>query len=76
MKLNKAITKGKLGAWKDAQVRMNPGDRSQWVVMLRNSHNKSFIIADDNDNPITTDDMNKLAELIKSIGLKEYAVFL
>jgi hypothetical protein len=76
MKLNEAITLGQVGAWQEAQVRMNPGNRSQWFVMLLNSHNKSFILADDDDNPITTDDMNALAELIKSIGLKEYAVFI
>ncbi|MFT5888643.1 MAG: hypothetical protein ACI9BO_001466 [Zhongshania sp.] len=55
---------------------MNPGNRSQWFVMLLNSHNKSFILADDHDNPITIDDMNALAELIKSIGLKDYTVFI
>jgi hypothetical protein len=76
MKLNEAITLGQARAWQEAQVRMNPGNRSQWFVMLLNSHNKSFILADDHDSPITIDDMNALAELIKSIGLKDYTVFI
>jgi hypothetical protein len=29
MKLNEAITLGQAGAWQEAQVRMNPGNRDQ-----------------------------------------------
>lgn len=76
MKLNDAIAMGKESVWIEAQVRANPGSLAQWFVTLRNTSNKYFILADDDDDPITMDDMNALAELIKSIGLKEFSVFL
>ncbi|MFA7552619.1 MAG: hypothetical protein WCY88_00125 [Spongiibacteraceae bacterium] len=76
MKLNNAIAMGETGAWKEAQIRANPGSRSQWFVTLYNDQNKSFILADNDDNPITVDDINVLTQLIKSIGLKELTIFL
>jgi len=76
MKLNDAIEWGKLGRWQDVQVRISPGSPSQWFVMLRDVQHKSYILADNEDQPIATEDMNKLAQLIRAIGQKEFTAFL
>ena len=76
MKLNEAIELGKQSEWLEAHVRMNPADRKQWYVTLRDIHNKSFILADNDDKPIAMEDMHALARVIQSIGLVEFTVIL
>lgn len=76
MKLNDAISPGVKDTWVEAQVRLSPGSRNHWFIMLRDTNNKSFILADNDDTPISSDDLNELARLMKSIGLKEFTGFL
>lgn len=76
MKLDNAVALGKAGAWEEAQVRVSPNNRTQWFVMLRDNHSKSFVLVDNDDTPIATDDMNTLVQLIKSLGLNDFTVFL
>lgn len=76
MKLDDAISHGENDSWVEAQVRLSPGSRTHWFIMLRDTNNKSFILADNDDNPISSDDVNELARLIKSTGLKEFIGFL
>lgn len=74
MKLNNAMALGNEGAWKKAQVRMSPGSKTQWFVMLHDIHSKAFILADNDDNAIATDDVNTLVKLIQSVGLRTFTV--
>lgn len=76
MKLSNAIAIGKEGKWIEAEVRKNPSDQSQWFVMLRNSDHKPFMLADDEDTPITLNELDSISDLIQSIGVKEFKVFL
>ncbi len=74
MKLDEAIELGAQGVWNEAQARMDPSSPAQWFVMLRDVHYKSFILADNDDNPISSEDLNALAQLVRSIGLKDFTV--
>ncbi|QIB66886.1 hypothetical protein [Kineobactrum salinum] len=76
MKLNEAIEMGKTGCWRDAQVRLTPGSRSKWFVMLHDTRYKTYVLADDEDRPIADEDLNTLSRLIQTIGLKEFTVCL
>lgn len=76
MKLDDAITLGKTGTWTEAQIRPDPQNRNLWFVMLRDAQHRSFMLADNDDIPITSTDVNTLAQLIKSVGLKEFIAFL
>ena len=76
MKLNEAIELGKVGHWQDAQIRISPGSLNHWFVMLRDTQYKFFVLADNEDLSITTDHINELAQLIRSVGLKEFTVYL
>lgn len=76
MKLDDAIALGITDTWVEAQVRLSPGSRTHWFIMLRDANNKSFILADNDDSPISSDDVNELARLLKSMGLKEFTGFL
>lgn len=76
MKLDEAIELGEKGLWQDAQIRVSPGGLDQWFVMLRDKHYKFFVLADNEDLSIITDNINELAKLIRSVGLKEFTVYL
>ena len=76
MKLNEAIKLGKKGRSQDAQVRISPDNRKQWFVMLHDSCNKAYVLADNDDRPIATEDLNELVPLAKSLGLKDFTIFL
>jgi hypothetical protein len=76
MKLDEAIALGAQGTWSEAQVRLSPGRRNHWFVLLRDSGNKSFILADNADKAISSSDLNELARLIQSLGLREFTTFL
>jgi hypothetical protein len=76
MKLDNAVALGKSAAWQVAQVRTSPDNRRQWFVMLRDKSSKSYVLADNSDKPIVTEDLNSLVELIKSLGLNDFTVFL
>lgn len=76
MKLDEAITRGQAGDWLEAQVRVSPSNRQRWFVMLQDSALKSYILADRNDQPIETSDLNELLALLRSLGLKEFTVYL
>ncbi len=74
MKLDNAIELGTQGVWKEARVMVSPSHPAQWFVMLRDIHYKSFILADNDDSPISMDDLNALAQLIRAVGLKDFTV--
>jgi hypothetical protein len=76
MKLNEAIELGKAAHWQGAQVRVRPGNPDHWFVMLQDAHHKSYVLADNDDKPIAAEEMNRIVELIRRIGLKEFTVFL
>ncbi len=76
MKLDDAVALGAEDVWQEAQVRVSPGDRSEWFVMLRDRSNKSFILADNDDRPIATDNLNSLVQMMRWLGLKDFTVFL
>ncbi|WP_101758262.1 hypothetical protein [Oceanicoccus sp. KOV_DT_Chl] len=76
MKLDDAIALGRDGQWQEAQVRVSPQSRSQWFLMLSDHQNKFYILADNEDEPIASDDLNTLTQMIKSLGLKNFTVFL
>ncbi len=76
MKLDEAVDLGKKGEWQEAQVRVNPAEPTQWFVMLYDGRKKSFILADNDDTPIASDDLNELVRLIQSLALKDFTVFL
>ena len=76
MKLNDAIELGKTDRWQEAHVRVSPDNRNQWFVLLWDTQYKSFVLSDNEDRPIATEEINELAELVRSIGLKDFTVFL
>ena len=76
VKLDEAVLLGKQGEWVEVQVRGNPSDLQQWFVMLRSRDNKSYILADNDDEPIAMADLNALTQLIQCIGANEFTVFI
>lgn len=75
MKLSDAIIRGKAGDWIDVQVRTNPANRQQWFVTLESRDYKSYILVDDDERPVTNADLDSIAQLIESMGVKQFTVY-
>tara|TARA_R110002072_G_scaffold73536_4_gene175033 strand:- start:3181 stop:3411 length:231 start_codon:yes stop_codon:yes gene_type:complete len=76
MKLDDAVVLGRDGAWREATLRLSPGSRTHWFVMLHDNDNKTYILAGNDDKAIASDDLNALALLVQSLGLKDFTVCL
>jgi hypothetical protein len=76
MRFSEAVNKGKTKYWLSATIRKNPSSPAQWFVMLVDSSQRSHMLVDDDENPIVDEDLNYFVELLKKIGVREFAVFL
>lgn len=76
MKLSDAIIKGAQKHWVNAHIRKNPSDLKQWFIMLVDAQQQSFILADDTDAPMVSEDLNTLSDVMRQIGVREFTVFL
>ncbi|WP_020410941.1 hypothetical protein [Hahella ganghwensis] len=71
MKMSEAKSLADAGKLAAAELLRNPSDFSQWFIMVVESSGKSFIIADENDDPIVTDALESLFALLKSLGFRK-----
>lgn len=76
MKLSKAIDKGKNKHWLCANIRKNPSSPTEWFVTLVDKNQLSYMLVDDNENPVLSRDLNYFTDTLKSIGVREFTVFL
>ncbi|WP_188151341.1 hypothetical protein [Teredinibacter waterburyi] len=76
MKISVAIKKGKTKNWLYGHIRRNPSSPKQWFVMLTDKKLRPFMLVNDDDNPILSEDLNEFIEIMKKIGLREFSVFL
>lgn len=76
MRLTKAIEAGKNKFWLQGHVRKNPSSTAQWFVMLTDKNQMQHMLVDDQENPIVSEDLNRIAEIMKSVGIKEFSVFI
>ncbi len=74
MKIPQAIEQHQSGKLDQVDIRRNPNDRQQWFVMVRQTDGKFQILADENDNPVVDNDLERLFELLKKIGFREALV--
>ncbi|OZG74382.1 hypothetical protein BTA51_05065 [Hahella sp. CCB-MM4] len=71
MKLADAKTLAEAGMLAAAELLRNPSDHTQWFIMIIEKSGKSFIIADDDDQPIVTDELEALFSLLKELGFRK-----
>lgn len=74
MKISKAIELGKLENWTQACARVNPSDTKKWYIMLIDQNEKRYMLADDKDVPVTSQDLDSFVPILKDIGLKTFSV--
>ncbi|WP_331346880.1 hypothetical protein [Cellvibrio sp. UBA7661] len=58
------------------EMMRNPAELSEWVVWIRESDGKSFLLMNEFDVAITTTDANKILLLLRSVGVKQTNVVL
>lgn len=58
------------------EMMRNPGDLSEWVIWIRESDGKSFLLMDETDLVMATTDANHALLLLRSIGIKQVNVVL
>jgi|GEM_PF-1428030 len=74
MNISKAIELGKQENWIDACSRVNPSDSKQWYIMLTDRDKKSYILVNDDEVPLTSEDLNSFVPILKEVGLKAFSV--
>ncbi|UUA70865.1 hypothetical protein [Cellvibrio sp. QJXJ] len=70
--------KTKLTANESFQVEMmrNPADLAEWVVWVRESDGKSFLLTNEFDVVLTNTDANQCLLLMRTLGIKQANVVL
>lgn len=76
MRLSKAIEAGKNKFWLYGNVRKNPSSTAQWFVMLTDKNEMQHMLLDDQENPIVSEDLNRITKIMKSVGIREFSVFI
>lgn len=74
MNLSNAINLGRQANWSEACARVNPGNSKEWYIMLIDRNEKSYMLVDDNDVPITCRNLDAFIPILKEIGLKSFSV--
>lgn len=70
--------KEKLLANEDYSVEMmrNPANLNEWVVWIREPMGKSFLLTDELDEILATENANHCLFLLKSLGVKKASIVL
>ena len=58
------------------EMMRNPTELSDWVICLRESDGKSFLLMNEFDVAITTTDANQVLLLLRSLGVKHVNIVL
>lgn len=58
------------------EMMRNPGELSEWVIWIRESDGKSFLLMNEFDVAITTTDANHALLLLRTLGVKHANIVL
>lgn len=76
MKLSEAGSLADQGRLVSAELLRNPANHQQWFIMVVEAEGKSFIIADDEDDPIVSDELETLFRTLRQLGFRKASVSL
>jgi len=69
--IQRAIEQYHSGKLDGIEIRRNPNDCRQWFLLIKCTDGKSFILIDENNNPVVDEDLERLFKLLKVIGFRE-----
>ena len=74
--MNISEAKEKLMAGEDliAEVMRNPAELTEWLIWIRESSGKSFMLASDDETLIKSTDTTQLFHMLKSFGFRQATV--
>jgi hypothetical protein len=55
-------------------IMRNPAVLSEWVIWVRNSDGKSFLLSDEFDKAIISHDVDHLILLLRTTGIKQVGI--
>lgn len=58
------------------EIMRNPANLNEWVVWVRDPAGKSFLLADESNVILATDNTNHCLLLLKSLGVKKASIVL
>jgi len=76
MKISIAKQQYSHGNLERAEVRPNPANPNEWFVMLYDSKMKTYVLVNEEEEPVVDLDINKLLALLKGFGFNEVSVIL
>ena len=57
-----------------AEVMRNPAELTEWLIWIRESSGKSFMLASDDNTLILSTDTTQLIHMLKSFGFRQATV--
>lgn len=60
----------------EAEIIKNPGNLSQWFVLLLNRAGKAYMLADETGKTLVNDHVDELLRVVHDIGFKQVLVHL
>lgn len=58
------------------EMMRNPAELSEWVIWIRESSGKSYLLTNESDMVITTNDANRALLLLSTLGIKRVQLVL
>ena len=74
MKISVARQQYSEGRLERAEIRPNPANPNEWFVMLYDNKMKTYVLVNEEEEPLVDRDANELLALLKSFGFNEVSV--
>jgi len=71
MKFSEAAQLAAEGKLNSGELLPNPSNYRQWFIMVVETSGKSFIIADEEDEPIVSSQLEDLFKILKTLGIRK-----
>ncbi len=74
MKISKVKEMLLSGEFFNVEIMRNPGELAEWIIWIRDTAGKSYMLCNDDALLIRSTDTNQYFMLLQSIGLKQATV--
>ena len=75
MKMSEAKNALKENFFDFLEIRKNPGNINEYIVLLYGYDGKSFMLAHENDSVLTSPELEQLVSILKDIGFKKARIY-
>ncbi len=74
MRLSRAQQRSVSKNFIEAELMRSPSNNIEWFIMLHKRTGKSYMLLNDDDSIIVSDDIERLLSIIKNLGFRQMTV--